>query len=402
MGLVPKKIKMKSMQQDIWFTPEGIEDLLPSQAEKLEVYRQRLLDQLKLFGYQQVLPPIAEFTDSLLTGTGYKLALDTCRFTDNESGRMMGVRADMTPQVARIVSNRIKPKSLARLCYVGEVLKSRNNKAKGSRSPIQVGAELFGHCGIESDIEVVDLMVHCARSLNLPSLQISLGHVDIVQALMDSANFDSQAQTKLVDILKRKALPEYQAWLSEQNMDANMADVFSNLPMLCGDASTVLKQASKTLLGVSKRIDQALQHLSEMCSFIDQVHGISVHLDLIDLRGFQYHTGVIFACYSSQAHTVLIAKGGRYDQVCSAFGEDHPATGFSIDLRNLLDSLPDIEDRVQRTVYAPFSQDYDLYQMIQQLRSDGVRVVRYAQESDKPDQAECLKFIDGQWQINAN
>lgn len=389
------------MQQDIWFTPEGIEDLLPLQAEKLEAYRQKLLDQMKRFGYQQVLPPIAEFTDSLLTGTGRKLALDTCRFTDYESGRMMGVRADMTPQVARIVSNRIKPESMARLCYVGEILKSRNNKAKGSRSPIQVGAELFGHSGVESDIEVVDLMIHCANALNIQALQLSLGHVEIVQGLMDLAGLNKTQQADLVDILKRKALPEYQAWLDSQAFDQTMMKAFGLLPSLCGEARSVLDQAKQQLAPLSSRIAQALDHLKTMMDFVSQLHNLPMHLDLSDLRGFQYHTGVIFACYSVEESTVLIAKGGRYDQVCSAFGEDHPATGFSIDLRSLLDHLTEVDSSYPRQVFAPMNQDMQLYHVIKQLRSQGVKVVTYAKQSDKPSGVECLELIEGKWQIQA-
>ena len=148
------------MQQSTWFTPEGLEDLLPPQAQKLELYRRQIIDGFDAAGFDLVLPPLAEFTDSLLTGTAGHMAVDTCRFTDQESGRMMGVRADMTPQVARIVSNRLKASdTISRLCYVGEVLKTRNNKAKGSRSPIQVGAEIYGHQGVESDLEIIDLVL---------------------------------------------------------------------------------------------------------------------------------------------------------------------------------------------------------------------------------------------------
>lgn len=394
---------MKAMQQDIWFTPEGIEDLLPSQAEKLEVYRQAILAEFKLSGYSMVLPPIAEFTDSLLTGTGRKLALDTCRFTDYESGRMMGVRADMTPQVARIVSTRIKPSGIERLCYVGEVLKSRNNKAKGSRSPIQLGAEIFGHSGIESDIEIIDVMLSSARLLRLPNLQMSLGHVGIVQELMDLAKLSPEQQNTLVDILKRKALPEYQAWLADQSLtDNKLKAAFENLTALCGQADEVLKQSQSLLAGLSAELDQALVHLNQLVDYLAKTQSINPHLDLSDLRGFQYHTGVIFACYSVTDASVLVAKGGRYDEVCAAFGEAHPATGFSIDLRSILDFIPEPENAGMRQVYAPFSDDYQLFEQIKNLRTQGVQVIRFYEESAIPDHADRLVSLNGTWTVKSS
>lgn len=390
------------MQQDIWFTPEGIEDLLPEQAEKLEYYRQTLLSELKLSGYLQVLPPIAEFTDSLLTGTGRKLALDTCRFTDYESGRMMGVRADMTPQVARMVSNRIKPTELLRLCYVGEVLKSRNNKAKGSRSPIQLGAELFGHSGVESDIEIIDVMLSCARLMQLPNLQMSLGHVGLVQRLIELADLNDEQQQELVDILKRKALPEHQAWLSEVSGVSNSVKMaLINLPKLCGHADQVIAQAKAQLGGMDAGIDQAIAELERLVQYLIETQGVCPHLDLSDLRGFQYHTGVIFACYSVTDSAVLLAKGGRYDKVCAAFGEAHAATGFSLDLRNILDYLPDRQQLLTQ-VYAPLSEDLALYEKIKSLREQGVQVIRAYQGASIPTGAAQLVLQNGEWTVNKN
>lgn len=391
------------MQQDIWFTPEGIEDLMPSQAEKLEIYRQALLAEFKLSGYALVLPPIAEFTDSLLTGTGRKLALDTCRFTDYESGRMMGVRADMTPQVARIVSTRIKPNGIERLCYVGEVLKSRNNKAKGSRSPIQLGAEIFGHSGVESDIEIIDLMLSSSRLLKLPNLQMSLGHVGIVQSLMDLAKLTKDQQNTLVDILKRKALPEYQAWCSSQSFSGSkLKAAFESLTSLCGQADAVLTQASSALAGLTPDLDQALTHLNKLVDYLNKTQSIKPHLDLSDLRGFQYHTGVIFACYSVTDTSVLVAKGGRYDEVCAAFGEAHPATGFSMDLRSILDFIPELENPGLRQVYAPFNDDDKLYEQIKNLRAEGVQVIRFYEESAIPAQADRLVSLNGTWTVKSS
>ncbi|HHT00241.1 MAG TPA: ATP phosphoribosyltransferase regulatory subunit, partial [Thiomicrospira sp.] len=248
------------MQQSTWFTPEGLEDLLPPQAQKLEFYRRKLIDGFEMSGFELVLPPIAEFTDSLLTGTAGHMAVDTCRFTDQESGRMMGVRADMTPQVARIVSNRLKADScISRLSYVGEVLKTRNNKAKGSRSPIQVGAEIFGHHGVESDIEIIELMLESMQKLGLPDIKMSLGHVAIVTELMKVAEF-TQAQTKeFIDILQRKAVPEYEIFVEGLELNADLKAKFEQLPLMCGAAEDVLTTAKTQLTGLSSVLDGAIK-----------------------------------------------------------------------------------------------------------------------------------------------
>ncbi|SFR59027.1 ATP phosphoribosyltransferase regulatory subunit [Thiomicrospira sp. ALE5] len=388
------------MQQNIWLTPEGIEDLLPPQAARLEFYRRHLVDTFTSAGYDLVLPPVAEFTDSLLTGTGRKLALDTCRFTDNESGRMMGVRADMTPQVARIVSNRLKPSAnaITRLCYVGEVLKSRNNKAKGSRSPIQVGAELFGHQGIASDIEMIDLMLSGSQALGFSNVSLSLGHVGIVQRLMNLAQLDTSNQNELVDILKRKALPEYQAWLDKQAFSASLTLAFASLITFTGEATDVLTAASQSLLGLDAELDQCLQDLNLVVDYFVGLKGIDIHLDLADLRGFQYHTGLIFACYQANVSSILIAKGGRYDRVCSAFGADYPATGFSIDLRNLIDSLAD-QSVTDTPVYAIFEASESWLEQVNELKISGKRVIRAYQIADIPAGAQQLLNQDGQWVI---
>ena len=305
------------MPQNIWFTPEGIEDLLPEQAQKLEFYRRQLLDGFEASGYKLVLPPIAEFTDSLLTGTAHNLATDTCRFTDQESGKMMGVRTDMTPQVARIITHpSFQKQSIARLCYVGEVLKSKNNKAKGSRSPIQVGAELFGHAGVESDIEVIAMMLNSLSSIGLTKLTLSLGQVSLVAELMDLAKFSKSQKSQFIDILQRKAVPEFERFVSELTLEGNLQNVFSKLLSLCGDMAKVLQQANSLLGGLSNAMDDKLQNLQQIMTYFATANPLlHINLDLTDLRGFDYHTGVIFSCYAADKKLYRVAKGGRYDGI---------------------------------------------------------------------------------------
>ncbi|WP_028486443.1 ATP phosphoribosyltransferase regulatory subunit [Thiomicrorhabdus chilensis] len=388
------------MQQSTWFTPEGLEDLLPPQAQKLEYYRRILIDGFHLSGYDLVLPPIAEFTDSLLTGTGRHRATDTCRFTDQESGRMMGVRSDMTPQVARIVSNRLKAaEGITRLSYVGEVLKTRNNKAKGSRSPIQVGAELFGHQGVESDIEVIELMLDGLNALSLPQLQLSLGHVGVVDELMSLAQLNEQQRSDLLDILKRKAIPEYQQWLDSVDLPGSVGSAYAEMMNLAGDAQAVLDQAGKVLSGLSAALDNALQRLQLIVTHLQNTQSVQIHLDLADIRGYQYHTGIIFGCYSMGRQMQLIAKGGRYDGIGSEFGLSLPATGFSLDLRTALDLLADVADSVQGIVYAPVASDPALKQAVSELKQKGYQVIK-AYDMDAVDsQALQLVMQDGQWKL---
>jgi len=386
------------MQQSTWFTPEGLEDLLPPQAQKLETYRRNLIDGFRLSGYDLILPPLAEFTDSLLTGTGQHRATEMCRFTDQESGRMMGVRADMTPQVARVVSNRLKAAGqISRLCYVGEVLKTRNNKAKGSRSPIQVGAELFGHEGIESDIEVIELMLESLKGIALPDLQLSLGHVGIVAELSDLAALSVKDEAALRNILKRKAIPEYQEWLAATNLPANVKPVFERLMSLAGGAQNVLDNAKPLLAGLSDTLDASIERLQAIVAHIAATQDINIHLDLADIRGYHYHTGVIFGCYSSTLQ--LIAKGGRYDGIGEEFGLSLPATGFSLDLRTALDLLPDSRDGLKGQIFAPVIADAELKAKIAELRAEGFQVISSYDLSEIAADAKKLVSDAGLWLV---
>lgn len=385
------------MQQSTWFTPEGLEDLLPEQAQKLEFYRRQLLDGFHLSGYSLVLPPIAEFTDSLLTGTARHMAVDTCRFTDQESGKMMGVRADMTPQVARIVSNRLKADGISRMCYVGEVLKTRNNKAKGSRSPIQVGAELFGHSGVESDIEIIELMLDSMDNLNLP-VKLSLGHVGIVDELITLAGLKKSQSAELIDILERKAIPEYEAFVTSLNLSGDIAEIFAALPHLCGDAKEVLAGAHN-VAALSDALANAIANLEAVVKHVNALYPVTIHLDLSDIRGFQYHTGVIFAVYSQCGYLLPIAKGGRYDNISSDFGKALPATGFSLDLRATLDLLVEPTQIQSEVVYAPAKTDAALQKAVNALKNQGSQVVKVYDLAEVPAGAKLLVEQNGHWQL---
>lgn len=389
------------MQQSTWFTPEGLEDLLPPQAQKLEFYRRKIIDGFDSAGFDLVLPPIAEFTDSLLTGTAGHMAVDTCRFTDQESGRMMGVRADMTPQVARIVSNRLKAAdSVSKLCYVGEVLKTRNNKAKGSRSPIQVGAEIYGHAGVDSDIEMIDLVLDNMNDLGLADIKLSLGHVKVVTEMMNLAGLDSRQKSNMVEILERKAVPEYQDFVATLECDAALKAKMQKLITLCGPATKVLADVKAELTGLTADLDAAISNVENIIAAVNSLHTVPVHLDVTDMRGYQYHTGVVFACYSGGT-LQPIARGGRYDNIGEAFGLSLPATGFSLDLRSALDLLPNVAADFSGTIYAPAVADAALKSVIAELKSQGQRVVKSYNMDDLQAGDKQLVSRDGSWVVES-
>lgn len=389
------------MQQSTWFTPEGLEDLLPPQAQKLESYRRQLIDGFDLAGFDLVLPPLAEFTDSLLTGTAGHMAVDTCRFTDQESGQMMGVRADMTPQIARIVSNRLKASdAISRLCYVGEVLKTRNNKAKGSRSPIQVGAEIFGHQGVESDIEIIELVIDSMAKLGLPDIKLSLGHIAIVTELMELAGLDKAQTNTMIDILERKAIPEYEAFVAGLDSAADMKAKLEVLPHLCGSASTVLAKVKAELSGLTAKLDSVIEDIENIIQSLAATNGVETHLDVADMRGYQYHTGVIFACYSGGV-LQPIARGGRYDNIGSVFGLALPATGFSLDLRSALDLLPDLTDSKQTLYVDAGIADASLKDAVAAYKGKGYRVVKSYDLASLKSGDQKLVNTNGAWTVES-
>lgn len=365
-----------SQQNNPWLVPDGIEDILPQESEQVEAWRRTLLDEFSRWGYEQVIPPLVEFTQALLSGKAVDLQLDTCQLVDQVSGRMMGVRADLTPQVARIDAHRLQKKTPVRLCYAGEVLRARPNPVTGSRSPIQIGAELFGHAGVQSDIEVIELMLAASEAVGFRQLTLTLGHVGIYRALAEIANFTEQQLVAAHDMLQRKSLPEWYEWLAGLSIQPAVFDWLKALPLLAGDADQVIKQAdslAKTLANVE--VDAALARIKAIVKHLHLTHpALVIHLDLSDLRGFDYHTGVVFGLIEP-ARQRLIAAGGRYDDIGALFGVSRPATGFSMDLRQLMDlALPTASNKRKR-ILAPAVADLSLVGKIQQLRQEGHRVV---------------------------
>ncbi|AHE97486.1 ATP phosphoribosyltransferase regulatory subunit [Thioalkalivibrio paradoxus] len=358
-----------------WLLPDGLEEALPAAARRLEHLRRAILDQFDVWGYDLVMPPLAEYLDSLLIGTGRELDLQTFKLTDQLTGKLMGVRADLTPQVARIDAHRLREPGTTRLCYVGTVLRTRADEWSGSRSPLQAGAELFGHDGLDSDVEIIRLMLATLERCGVREPSIDLGHVDIYRSLARMAALDPARESRFFEMLQRKAVPEIEQALAEWGLDAEVARQLRALVDLNGGAE-VLTEARAVLASAPVQVSAALEHLAAV---IERLHaaqpGLDIHVDLGELRGYSYHTGLVFAAFVPGSGQE-IARGGRYNHIGRVFGRARAATGFSTDLKQLIRLAPVPADRARDCVLAPAQGDAGLEAAIEELRARGVRVRR--------------------------
>ena len=360
------------MKTDRWLLPEGIEEVLPQQAAQLEAMRRKLLDLYHSWGYDLVMPPMIEYLESLLTGTGNDLDLQTFKLTDQLTGRMMGIRADMTPQVARIASHQLQKETPTRLCYMGSVLHTRPDGFAGSRSPLQVGAELYGHAGIESDVEILSLMAATLKQSNIDPY-VDLGHVGIYRGLVKQAGLDASQEAELFDALQRKAIPEIKELLSTWGLATDVKTMLLALPELNGGEET-LARAKQLLVDADASVIAALDNLAQIAALAkQQITGLHIHYDLSELRGYNYHTGMVFAAYVP-GRGQAIAQGGRYDDIGQVFGRARPATGFSTDLKTLAAFTESVEHN-EGAIYAPCENDGELAKRIAELRQQGERVI---------------------------
>jgi ATP phosphoribosyltransferase regulatory subunit len=366
-----------------WLLPEGIEEALPPLAERLETCRRQLLDLYHSWGYELVMPPLIEYLESLLTGTGHDLDLQTFKLTDQLNGRLMGVRADMTPQVARIDAHSLKRDVPTRLCYMGTVLHTRPDGFAGSRSPLQVGAELYGHGGSDGDVEMIRLMLETFRVSGVQGVFLDLGHVGIYRCLAAEAGLPADSETQLFDMLQRKALPEIREFLVGLDMAGEARGRLLALGELNGGAE-VLDQAREALAGAGEEVFRALDVLSGIAAAVQRRHPeVALHVDLAELRGFHYHTGAVFAAYVA-GHGQELARGGRYDDIGRVFGRARPATGFSTDLKTLVRLSAEPLALAPRGIFAPPGGDDALDEAVQALRARGERVIQglEGQEND--------------------
>jgi ATP phosphoribosyltransferase regulatory subunit len=309
-----------------WVLPEYIEDILPAEAMRIERLRRAILDLFFRRDYELVNPPLLEYMDSLLTGTGHDLELRTFKVVDQLSGRMMGLRADITPQVARIDAHLLNRKGVTRLCYCGSVLHTRPAGASASREQIQIGAELYGEAGIAGDVEVQRLLCEALAAAGAKGVRLDIGHVAVFRSIVHAAKVNGEREAELFEALQKKDIPALQALTRSISSETRKALLL--LPELYGDAK-VIERAEKALPAIPalKKALAALRALAKACP-------APASFDLAELRGYHYHSGVVFDAYCDGV-VGAVARGGRYDDVGRAFGRARPATGFSIDLRSL-------------------------------------------------------------------
>ncbi len=376
-----------------WLLPEYFEDILPPYARQVEAMRRRLLDLFETWGYEPVCPPLMEYLESLLTGAAQDLDLNTFKVVDGLSGRMLGVRADITPQVARIDAHLLNRQGVTRLCYAGAALHTRPAALTHSRELLQVGAELFGHAGIEADREILDLLLCALQTTDLSDVRVSLGHMGIFQALVGSAGLSEDIGQALFAALKAKDIPELERLTA--GMGSELATALCRLPELYGGPEVIA--LARRSLPPLPGIEQALSDLEQLT---ETDRGIPLLVDLADLRGYGYHNGAMFAAYAG-GQAQAIALGGRYDGAGAIFGRARPATGFSLDLRRVANGLSEPEPRLG--ILAPYSTDASLRKRVQALRAAGERVV-----TELPGQAahrtesgcdRVLVLEQGEWQI---
>jgi ATP phosphoribosyltransferase regulatory subunit len=357
-----------------WLLPEDIADVLPAQARKVETLRRAILDLYQSYGYELVAPPILEFLDSLLTGTGSDLNLQTFKLVDQLSGRTLGLRADITPQVARIDAHLLNRAGVTRLCYAGSVAHARTPVGSSSREQLQLGAEIYGCATWEADFEAITLLLKTLELAGLKKVYLDLSHAGILTGIVADQKLDKETIELLYGLLQSKDRPRLKQWA--ECLPAQLAQALLALTELNGPCAEVLAKAKK-VLPKHTAIDQALADLERIITAVNANNkisgGLELSIDLADLRGYQYHSGVMFATYVDGLPQP-IARGGRYDQVGQAFGRSRPATGFSLDLLTLA-GLSSLKER-KLAIHAPWVQDVALDKVIEELRNRGEIVIQ--------------------------
>jgi ATP phosphoribosyltransferase regulatory subunit len=381
-----------------WLLPEGIDEVAPEDAARLEQLRRELIDRLQVWGYQLVTPPLVEYLDALLTGPAKMLELQTFKLIDEMSGRLLGIRADMTPQVARIAAHKLRNKQeVLRLCYIGNVLKTLPVCQGTSRNPTQLGAEIYGHTGAESDIEILQLMIEALTIIGFDShIVLDIGHVGIFRGLAEQAELAPEQEQALFKALQRKALPEIEQLLTQYQLNADSHAMLLALAELNG-AREVLAKAQQILAKAPNSVLAALETLQTVAKMSAQrLPKVAINFDLAELRGYDYHTGMVFAAYQAGSAQAL-AMGGRYDGIGEDFGHSQPATGFSLDLKEMVaNSRAASED--EQTISVVWQDDVAQHEMVEQLRTEG-EVVAYQLSDTKVTANKTLVKQDNRWTV---
>jgi ATP phosphoribosyltransferase regulatory subunit len=368
-----------------WLLPEHIADVLPSEARKIEELRRLMLDNFRLYGYELVMPPLLEYVESLMTGAGEDTNLRTFKLVDQISGRMLGLRADMTTQVARIDAHLLNRVTVTRLCYAGSVLHTLPSGLHATREPIQIGAEIYGHAGLEADAEIQELALGSLALAGFTEVRLDLTHVGVLRAILEQDKAAEKDHDEIVQLLRCKDVPGL------RDLASGYADATRNallaLPNLYGDVE-VLKRARNALPELPG-ITRALAELAALAA--SAIGRAEVAIDLADLRGYQYESGAMFALYVPGLPNA-VARGGRYDHVGEAFGRARPATGFSMDLRELARLLPTAERK--HSIRAPWGNAPELKEKIAELRKSGEVVIQSLPgHNNEQDEFECDRAL---------
>ncbi len=383
--------------KDRWLLPECIDELMPDEAVQLEILRRKLVDMMQSWGYQLVEPPLVEYLDSLLTGTAKECDLRTFKLIDQLSGRLLGVRADITPQVARIAAHKLRENPVSRLSYIGGVLHTLPEGHGCSRNPIQLGAEIYGHTCPESDMEILQLMLAVLNVTDsTPVLSLNLGHVGIYRGLAKFVALSDIQEKELFAALQRKALPKIKSLLTKYKLDDNGKIMLLALADLNGGVS-VLTQAQELFKHAPDDVHLALSNLQTVADMAAQrLPEVNINFDLAELRGYHYHTGLVFSAYqpgSSQA----VAMGGRYDDIGKDFGYAQPATGFSLNLKTLAMWLDETEG-YKDPIMVSWTDDPKQHKVVKELREQG-EVVIYRLSCITSKESRSLIQQDGRWLV---
>lgn len=354
--------------------PDAVEALLPAQAQRLELLRRTLLDLYYSWGYELVIPPLLEFTEALLVPLDSDIDLHTFKVIDQLSGRTLGIRADMTPQVARIDAHSFTHCTPARLCYAGSVLHTKPKTLLASRESIQLGAELFGDASLNGDVEIISLMLETVRCAGIKDMTLDLGHVGLYRTLLQQAALNATDEQILFDALQRKAQADIEAIVTQSITDASLAQMMVTLSQLSGDYA-VIEQARRALAKAPAAIHEALDSLEHVAHIIhSRLPEVAIYFDLSELRGYRYHSGLVFAALAP-GYGQALANGGRYDDMGNLFGRVRPATGFNGDLKALL-ACGHTNNNDSKAILAPTdAADTKLWRAIQSLRQQGERVI---------------------------
>ena len=379
-----------------WLLPDGVQETLPPDAQAVELLRRKILQTYYSWGYDLVMPAMIEYMDSLLTGTAHSLDTKTFSLVDQLSGKQMGVRSDMTPQVARIDAHLLaddqRKHRVSRLCYCGHLLHTRGEGITSSRTPLQIGVEIFGNDTIAADVEVVSLMIETLHTAALNAISIDIGHVGIFRSLARNTSLDTDQENRLFDMLQRKSIPELQQYLQQLPLDDQLRTQFNQLALLNGDIS-ILDEARKVYADCGDELQQSIDHMQAVVEAVQsKFPDTLIHCDLSELRGYSYHTGLIYAAFLP-GQGKEIARGGRYDDVGSVFGNARPATGFSADLINLY-QLSGVTSNSEPGILAPNDDDAELEKLIRKLRQDNQRVIIDLNGgSSKPEDQQCNRRL---------